>query len=114
MTPRENEALRQENETLRRRLAEAEQVNEALTKGQIDAGVDAAHQVPLLLRQAQNAQQESEEKYRTIVTTADEGIWTADANRVGTFANERIASMLGYNVEEMIGRPLEGFVDASV
>jgi len=50
-----NEALRQENETLRRRLAEAEQVNEVLTKGQIDAVVDAARRVPLLLRQAQEA-----------------------------------------------------------
>ena len=88
-------------------------MNEALTKGQIDAVVDAAHQVPLLLRRAQEALRASEEKYRTIVTTADEGIWTADANRVVTFANERMASMLGYTVPEMIGRTIEDFVDAS-
>ena len=113
MTPRENEALRQENETLHRRLAEAEQVNEALTKGEIDAVVDAAYQGPLLLRQAQEALQASEERYRTIVTTADEGIWTADVNMVATFANERMASMLGYTVPEMVGRTIEDFVDAS-
>jgi two-component system cell cycle sensor histidine kinase/response regulator CckA len=113
VTPRENEILRQENETLRRRLAEAEQANEALTKGQIDAVVDAAHQEPLLLRQAQAALQASEERYRTIVATADEGIWTADAQMVTTFANERVASMLGYTVPEMIGRSAEDFVDPS-
>ncbi|HEY5277545.1 MAG TPA: PAS domain S-box protein, partial [Coriobacteriia bacterium] len=81
--------------------------------GEIDAVVDAAHGVPLLLHQAQEALQASEEKYRTIVTMADEGIWTADANRVGTFANERMASMLGYTVPEMIGRTAGDFVDAS-
>jgi PAS domain S-box-containing protein len=113
VTPRENEILRQENETLRRRLAEAEQVNEALTKEQIDAVVDAAHQVPLLLSEAQEALRASEEKYRTMVTTAEEGIWTADVNMVATFANERMASMLGYTVPEMVGRTIEDFVDAS-
>jgi PAS domain S-box-containing protein len=113
VTSRENAILRQENETLRRRLAEAEQVNEALTKGQIDAVVDAAHGVPLLLRQAQEALRASEEKYRTIVTTAEEGIWTVDANMVATFANERMASMLGYTVGELIGRTVVDFVDVS-
>ena len=113
MTPRENEALRQENETLRRRLAEAEQVNEALTKGQIDAVVDAAHQVPLLLSKAQEALRASEERYRTIVTTADEGIWTLDAGARTTFVTERMASMLGYTVPEMVGHTIEDFVDAS-
>jgi PAS domain S-box-containing protein len=73
VTPRENEALRQENETLRRRLAEAEQVNEALTKGQIDAVVDAAYQVPLLLHQAQDALRESEERYRGLFENMVEG-----------------------------------------
>jgi PAS domain S-box-containing protein len=110
---RENEILRRENEALRRGLAEAEQVNEALTKGKIDAVVDAAHQVPLLLRQAQGALQASEEKYRTIVTAAEEGIWTVDANMVATFANERMASMLGYTVPELIGRTVVDFVDVS-
>jgi two-component system cell cycle sensor histidine kinase/response regulator CckA len=110
---RENETLRQENEALCRRLAEAEQANEALTQGQIDAIVDEVHGVLLLLHQAQEALRTSEEKYRTIVTTADEGIWTLDAGARITFANERMASMLGYNMEEMIGHTNEDFVDAS-
>jgi PAS domain S-box-containing protein len=48
----------------------------------------------------------SEERYRQIVETAIEGIWTIDAKGETTFVNERLAHMLGYTAEEMIGRPL--------
>jgi two-component system, cell cycle sensor histidine kinase and response regulator CckA len=110
VTPRENETLRQENEALRRRLAEAEQANEALTKGQIDAVVDAAHQVPLLLRRAQEALRESEERYRHIVETASEGICSLDAELRITFANGAFARMLGCTPEELLGAPTERYV----
>ena len=109
MTSRENETLRQENEALRRRLAEAEQVNEALTKGQIDAVVDAAHQEPLLLRQAQEALRESEGRYRHIVEAATEGICSLDAELRINFANGAFARMLGYTPEEMVGTPVERY-----
>jgi PAS domain S-box-containing protein len=58
------------------------------------------------------ALKESEEKYRTIVETANEGIWIVDAERRTTFVNERMARMLGCTPDEMIGRSYHDFVDA--
>ena len=61
-------------------------------------------------RQAQSALQQSEEKYRRIVETAHEGIWAMDGNHVTTFVNRHLADMLGYGIEEMIGRPVNSFM----
>jgi PAS domain S-box-containing protein len=62
-------------------------------------------------RQTEEALRLSEEKYRTIVETTNEGIWIVDADRRTTFVNERMARMLGYSPEEMIGRSYRDFVD---
>jgi PAS domain S-box-containing protein len=56
--------------------------------------------------------QESELYYRYIVETASEGIWIFDTDNKITFANNRIAEMLGYKVEEMYGRLLFQFMDS--
>jgi PAS domain S-box-containing protein len=51
---------------------------------------------------------ESEEKYRLIFETANEGIWIVDARLNTLMVNLRMADMLGYSPEEIIGRsPLE-------
>jgi len=51
---------------------------------------------------------ESEEKYRLIIETANEGIWIVDARMKTEMINLRMADMLGYAVEEIIGKsPLE-------
>ncbi len=55
----------------------------------------------------------SEERFRRIVETAAEGIWTVDRSGVTTFANPQMASMLGYTVDEMIGVSVFDFVDAT-
>ena len=47
---------------------------------------------------------ESENKYRNIVETSVEGIWIFNAVSETTYVNEKMAEMLGYNPEEMIGR----------
>ncbi|MGB9939436.1 PAS domain S-box protein [Methanosarcina sp.] len=60
-------------------------------------------------KQAEEALRESEEKYRNIVETANEGIWTVDPEARTTYANEKMAEMLGYTQEEMIGRPAWDF-----
>lgn len=60
---------------------------------------------------AKEALKESEEKYRTIVETANEGIWVTDAETRTTYVNKRMADMLGYSPEEMIGKSFNDFMD---
>ncbi|HRP73981.1 MAG TPA: PAS domain S-box protein [Rhodocyclaceae bacterium] len=50
-------------------------------------------------------------QYREIVETCHEGIWVLDTCGITRFVNPRMAEMLGYAVEEMIGVPLVEFVD---
>ena len=59
-------------------------------------------------RSAQLALAESERRYRQIVETTSEGIWTIDAEARTTFVNRRTADILGYEPEELVGGdPLE-------
>ena len=48
--------------------------------------------------------QASEEKYRLIVETANEGVWILDRNLDTLFSNQRFADMLGYTREGMTRR----------
>jgi PAS domain S-box-containing protein len=47
----------------------------------------------------------SEERFRRIVHTAAEGIMIQDAEGRFTFVNRRLADLLGYRVEELMGKP---------
>lgn len=60
---------------------------------------------------AEEALHESEERYRRIVQTAEEGIWTIDAASLTDYVNPKMAQMMGYKAEEMIGRPIDDFLD---
>jgi len=62
-------------------------------------------------RRTEEALRESEEKYRIIVENALEGIWAIDAEANTTFVNQRMADMLGYTVDEMMGEHLFSFMD---
>jgi two-component system, cell cycle sensor histidine kinase and response regulator CckA len=95
---------------LLRRLAEAEATIAALVAGQVDAVVDAASQTPVLLSKAQEALSQSEERYRRIVETTNEGILTIDGDRLITFVNPRFVAMLGYPAEQLIGQPIVRFL----
>ncbi|AKB46898.1 sensory transduction histidine kinase [Methanosarcina sp. Kolksee] len=53
---------------------------------------------------------ECEEKYRSIVETANEGVWITDTEAVTTFVNQKMAEMLGYTTEEMIGKSAFDFI----
>ena len=61
-------------------------------------------------KQSEAALRDSEEKYRRIVETANEGIWEIDQNTKTVFVNTRMAEMLGYTVEEMLGRSSFEFI----
>lgn len=62
-------------------------------------------------RNSELALHESEELYRRIVQTAEEGIWTIDARSLTDYVNPKMAKMMGYKPEEMIGRPISDFLD---
>lgn len=49
-------------------------------------------------------------RYRRIVETALEGIWAMNPEHETTFVNERMASMLGYTLSQMLGRRVEDFM----
>lgn len=61
---------------------------------------------------AEIALKESEEKYRRIVETAIEGIWAMDENYGTTFMNARMATMLGYGVQDMLGKKIHDLMFA--
>jgi len=62
-------------------------------------------------KQAEEALRESEDKYRSLIENLREGIWTIDKDACTTFANPAMAEMLGYAVDEMLGRHLFSFMD---
>jgi PAS domain S-box-containing protein len=60
---------------------------------------------------AEKALQESEVKYRRIVDTANEGIWTLDQDGRTIIVNSRMAEILGYqDIEMVIGRLVTDFM----
>lgn len=53
-----------------------------------------------------------ESSYQKLIETANEGVWTVDAEDRTTFVNQRMADLLGYPVEQIIGRsPSEFYVN---
>ena len=61
-------------------------------------------------KEAEEKLRESEEKYRNIVETANEGILIIDDEALVTYANKKLTDMLGYSLEEGIGKPIWSFV----
>lgn len=62
-------------------------------------------------KRSEIALHESEERYRRIVQTADEGIWTIDTRSLTDYVNPKMAQLMGYDAAEMIGRPIDDFLD---
>ncbi|NJC95864.1 MAG: PAS domain S-box protein [Anaerolineae bacterium] len=62
-------------------------------------------------KRAERQLEESEQKYRQLIEALQEGIWVIDKDANTSFANPRMAEMLGYTVEEMQGKPLFAFMD---
>ncbi len=62
-------------------------------------------------KEAEEKQRQDEARYRQIVETAQEGIWTIDENDKTNFVNKKICEVLGYAPEEMMGKELYDFMD---
>ena len=67
--------------------------------------------VELEREQAEQKLRDGEARYRQIVTTCGEGVWTIDAAANTTFVNHQMATMLGYQPEEMLGQSMYRFMD---
>ncbi|MBC7074486.1 MAG: PAS domain S-box protein [Syntrophomonadaceae bacterium] len=79
------------------------------TKGNIVGAIESIRDVTDR-HQAEKALEASEEMYRRIVETANEGILTINNDNVITFVNTKMAEMLGYSIDEMIEKPLFDFI----
>jgi PAS domain S-box-containing protein len=57
--------------------------------------------------------QESEQRFKQLVDSAQEGIWVADDRGAITYANQRMAELLGYQNGALIGRQVYDFIDST-
>ncbi len=63
-----------------------------------------------LAAEREEALRKSHERYRRLVEASSEGIWMGDRELRTTYVNGRMAEMLGYSPEEMVGQGLGEFV----
>jgi PAS domain S-box-containing protein len=60
-------------------------------------------------KQMQEVLRESEDRFRNLVETMKVGLTTIDEKGVLTYANEQFCTILGYSMDEVIGRPTVDF-----
>ncbi|MGE5228321.1 MAG: PAS domain S-box protein [Deltaproteobacteria bacterium] len=77
-------------------------------RGQVEEILGIGNDITELMR-AQNALRESEERYRIMIETAGEGITFMRPDGTYFFVNQRMADMLGYSVEDIVGRSAADF-----
>jgi PAS domain S-box-containing protein len=72
---------------------------------------DSQHEPPRASpHEAVETRRTLEERYRHIVETANEGIWVIDDQQRTVYVNGRMAEILGYRPEEMLGRLVWDFL----
>lgn len=72
--------------------------------------LESLHQTGQQLEQRIQDLHASEQKYRQIVETSQEGITVLDEEGRFTFVNQYLASLLGYTPQELLGRPVRDFM----
>ena len=86
------------------------QINASMTYDDNQRKYSLGHVYDISRRKgAEDELRSSEQRYREIVETTSEGVWMLDADQSTTFVNRRMAEMLGYEIEEMLGRPPRDF-----
>ncbi|HVW30447.1 MAG TPA: PAS domain S-box protein [Polyangiaceae bacterium] len=61
-------------------------------------------------KRTEEALRKSDERYRKIVETTNEGVWMLDASFKTIFVNRRMVAMLGYAEDEIVGKSIYEFV----
>ena len=89
--------------------AGAVKVSGAVTGGELGQLARAFDNMAEALTDRERALRESEERYRLLVETANEGIWSMDGDQVTTYVNQAMAAMLGCTPSEAIGKKIEDF-----
>ena len=82
-----------------------------ITASPVESGVSVMAKDLTARANAERELQESEKKYRQLVDLAQEGIIMTDADAVFRFVNPMMADMLGYHVDEMVGKPAFQFMN---
>jgi diguanylate cyclase (GGDEF)-like protein/PAS domain S-box-containing protein len=54
---------------------------------------------------------QSENRYQKIVENIHEGIWVIDKNNYTQYVNKRMADLIGYSIDEMLGKHVFSFMD---
>jgi len=60
---------------------------------------------------AEAALKESETRYRRMIETSNEGVWTTNERNSINFVNKRMAELLGYSAREVLNKNWSDFVD---
>lgn len=63
------------------------------------------------LKKVEKALRQSEEKYRHLVETMNDGLCIQDQEGLITYVNNKLQDLTGYSKEELIGHPLNEFLD---
>lgn len=95
-----------------RRYYEAHQVPEFDDDGSVKSVLSIARDITRH-KKTEEALRVSEAGYRRIIETAQEGIWILDADLKTTFVNQCLSEMLGYSVQQILGKSPTDFMDAS-
>jgi PAS domain S-box-containing protein len=62
-------------------------------------------------KHAELEHQRTEKRYRQIVESSQEGIWTIDENKKTNFVNKMMCDIIGYTPDEIIGKDFFYFMD---
>jgi two-component system sensor histidine kinase/response regulator len=82
---------------------------EVITVGDVPCALAMTYDITECKRVAA-ALVESERKYRNLVETSQDIIWSIDLNGHLTFINQAVEQVLGFKPEEMVGRPPVDFI----
>ncbi len=80
--------------------------NQALT-----IAVDRANKEVADRRKAEAAAKRNEQRFRTLLMTANDGFWEFDAQEKILDVNPKLCEILGYSRKELLNRPLFDFID---